>query len=238
MSEENQVKQALLAAWAEIDKAELSLADKLAAYERASRVIAPDILSAYDRMVARTAAGETLLGAPNVGDVLPDFLCPDAKGQLVSLASLLEDGPLVLSMNRGHWCPYCKLELRALAGAAGAVASCGAQIVSVVPETARFTQKIAADNSLPFLVLTDLDLSYALSLGLVTPPGQELQQLYAKAGIDLATFQNNPFWLLPLPATFVIGRDGRILARFVDPDFRRRMPIDEIVKALNASTPA
>jgi peroxiredoxin len=41
--------------------------------------------------------------------------------------------------------------------------------------------------------------------------------------------------MLPIPATFVLGRDGTILARFVDPDFRKRMEPADILKALRQS---
>jgi peroxiredoxin len=237
VNERNPTKEALQAAWTRIDAADMPLAEKLSAYERASRDIVPDILAAYDRMVARTAGGETLLGVPDAGEVMPDFLCPSEKGDLVSLSSLLDAGPVVISFNRGHWCPYCKLELRELAGVAGKLRDCGANVVAIVPETAQHSASLAAANALPFPVLTDLDLAYALALGLVTPIGEEMQQLYAKAGIDLPRYQGNEFWMLPSPATFVLDSDGRILARFVDADFRRRMAMDAILRALGQAVP-
>src|SRR5262249_41557206 len=39
-------------------------------------------------------------------------------------------------------------------------------------------------------------------------------------------------WVLPIPATFVIARDGTITARFIDPDFRKRVAIKDLLKAL------
>jgi peroxiredoxin len=41
--------------------------------------------------------------------------------------------------------------------------------------------------------------------------------------------------MLPIPATFVVGTDGRVTARFIDPDFRRRMSIEELIAALEAA---
>ena len=52
---------------------------------------------------------------PQVGEPMPEFALPDEKGRLVTLSSLLRSGPAVISVNRGHWCPYCKLDLRSLA---------------------------------------------------------------------------------------------------------------------------
>jgi peroxiredoxin len=48
----------------------------------------------------------------------------------------------------------------------------------------------------------------------------------------MAGFHGNDGWVLPMPATIVVGRDGVVKARFVDPDFRKRMEIDDLLAAL------
>ena len=50
--------------------------------------------------------------------------------------------------------------------------------------------------------------------------------------VDLPVYHGSNAWSLPIPATFVVGRDGRILARHVDPDFRHRMEPEAIVDTL------
>jgi len=69
-------------------------------------------------------------------------------------------------------------------------------------------------------VLTDIDLAYAFSLGLVFWVGDKIKEAYRQFGIDLERFQGQGGWLLPIPATLVIGKDGRVKASQVDPDFR------------------
>jgi peroxiredoxin len=81
-------------------------------------------------------------------------------------------------------------------------------------------------------VLTELDLAYTLSLGLVFGVGDKIKDAYLKFGIDLEQFQGNGGWLLPIPATLVVGSDGRIRARFVDPDFRHRMGMETVLGAV------
>ena len=81
-------------------------------------------------------------------------------------------------------------------------------------------------------MLTDLDLNYALSLGLVFWMSERITTAYRGFGIDLARFQGNNGWLLPIPATLVIGGDGLIRARFVDPDFRHRMRMEDVMRAI------
>ncbi|MGD0530880.1 MAG: hypothetical protein ABSA62_01020 [Methyloceanibacter sp.] len=56
--------------------------------------------------------------------------------------------------------------------------------------------------------------------------------MYKGFGIDLAEFQGNGGWLLPIPATLVVGGDGRVRERFVDPDFRHRMRMEDILQAV------
>jgi peroxiredoxin len=154
---------------------------------------------------------------------------------LVELSSLIAKGPLVISFNRGPWCDYCGLELHALARAYPEILAAGGEVVSIVPETGKYAARLRKVRNVPFRVLTDLDLAYALGLGLVFWVGEKIKQTYLGFGIDLARFQGNGGWFLPIPATLVVGRDGLVKARFVDPDFRQRMAIEDIVAAVSAS---
>jgi peroxiredoxin len=62
--------------------------------------------------------------------------------------------------------------------------------------------------------------------------GAELEQLMAAAGRDLPRYQGNEAWFLPIPATFVLASDGTVTARFIDPDYRRRMTVEDLLAAL------
>jgi peroxiredoxin len=59
-----------------------------------------------------------------------------------------------------------------------------------------------------------------------------MQEFMAKIGRMLPQYQGNDSWMLPIPATFVVGKDGRVKVRFVDPDYRKRMTIEEVIAAL------
>ena len=65
--------------------------------------------------------------------------------------------------------------------------------------------------------------------------GEELARELTALGRSLPDYQGNAAWMLPIPATFVVGRDGLVKARFVDPDFRRRMAVEELIAALQAA---
>ena len=206
------------------------LKNRLDTYSSYSRQLGPQINAAYDELIEKLGRLKNLGPAPDT--LMPDFDLPDQEGHLVSLSGLLEKGPLVLSFNRGHWCPWCRLELRAIAEINGEVEKRGAQVASIIPETAVYSAKLAKDNRLPFKILTDLDLGYTLSLGLMIWTGERIRTLYRQAGIDLALFHSNEGWFLPIPATFIIGSDGIVVAKMADPDFRKRMEPEKILAAL------
>ena len=83
-------------------------------------------------------------------------------------------------------------------------------------------------------VLTDLDNGYAMSLNLAFWVGEEMRNLMTAAGYIPGEAQGNDAWFLPLPATFVVGQDGRIKSRFIDPDYRKRMEIEDLIASLRA----
>ncbi len=198
------------------------------------RGLSPAFAEVIDRMIARLADNGVGVTAPRPGEPMPPFLLPDETGRLVSLSGLLEKGPVVMSFNRGHWCPYCRLHVDALARAEVEVASLGAQIVAISPETSAWAAQLKTYAKAPFHILSDLDGGYALELNLLFWVGDEAQGALAGAGVDLAQFHGNDTWMLPIPATFVVGADGVVLARFVDPDYRRRMEVEDLLDALRA----
>jgi peroxiredoxin len=213
------------------------LDQRLKLYLGESRALLPEMEATYDQLVARISDNiQTSNQVPAVGEVLPDFCLTDSEGKLVELAGLLDKGPLVISFNRGPWCDYCGLELHSLARAYPDIVAAGGEVVSIVPETAKYARNLQATRGVPFRVLTDMDLGYALSLGLAFWVGPKIMDMYRGFGIDLAQFQGNGGWFLPIPATLVVGRDGRVKARFVDPDFRHRMRTEDIVEAVRQAT--
>ena len=194
----------------------------------------PEFAAVVARMVARLEANNVGRNAPGVGEQMPDFVLPDEGGRMVRLESLLEQGPVVVSFHRGHWCPYCRLNADGLAGIAADVKRLGAQIVAISPETRPYGAELKAGAGAPFPVLADIDNGYALELNLLFWVGDEKREAMLALGVDIAPYQGNDTWMLPVPATFIVGRDGLVKSRYIDPDYRRRMELDDILAALAA----
>ena len=208
------------------------LADKLAAWAKQLPDTAPNFAREYSKLVDRLLAANAGSDAPEIGSVLPAFLLPDNEGHLVSSTDLLGAGPLVVSFNRGHWCSFCQLELLALAEIYPEVKRLGGELISIMPDRAESVRRLRETFDIPFRILTDLDNGYALTCGLMVSLGDTVRELYLDAGRDLAEFQGNDAWFVPIPATYVIRTDGRIHNRFIDPDFGHRMTPNDILESM------
>jgi peroxiredoxin len=162
------------------------------------------------------------------GDTAPDFELPDALGRPVRLADLRAKGPVIVSFYRGQWCPFCNLELRGLQRALGEVESAGATLVAISPNTPDVTMSTVEKLELEFPVLSDYDNLVAKQFNLVYEMIPENIEMYLDQDRDIGTLNGTGKWELPIPATYVIDRDGIIRYAFVDLNHRRRAEPSEI----------
>lgn len=209
------------------------LSAQLAAFEAMFRERLPAAGTAYQNLVERLTQSDVGRNAPAAGDAFPPFQLPDENGRLISSAELLAGGPMVVSFNRGNWCPFCWLELSALEDCLPAIIEGGGSVVSITPEIATFSRRLKRRLGLTFPVLSDLDNSYALSLGLAMALSDEVRANYVRAGIDLGLFQRSECWFLPLPATIVVDRRGVVRHAYVNADFRQRFEPGRIPEILS-----
>lgn len=228
-------KSTLADAFADICTSAAPLNERLSAYADRLRELNFPFAEAYDILIARVLSGEVGSNAPAVGDKMPDFILPGRDGGVVSLEDVTRRGPAVISFNRGHWCSFCKIELHTLAEHHDYIVAAGGELVSIIPERQQFATPLRKLTLDKFQILSDIDNGYALSLGLVMWIGEQLKTLMGGRGYHLDTYHGNDGWFIPVPATFVVNRDRTVIARYVDPDFRRRMEIDEILAALGAA---
>lgn len=212
-----------------------SVNERLASYANALKTINPDFADAVQRLIDRLQQSGSGENAPMPGDPMPPFALPDEAGRIVTLQSLLEKGPAIITFQRGHWCPFCRINLAAISQNLDAILSARGQIIAITPDRQEFSAAFKSDAAAHFPILTDIDNGYALSLNLAIWVGLELERMMADRGRSLPLYQGNNAWLLPIPATFVVATNGIIRRRFVDPDFRRRMDIDDLIDAVQSA---
>jgi len=196
----------------------------------AVRDLSAEFADAVDTFVTRLKLANAGATAPLPGEAMPNFLLPDEEGRLVGLSELLGFGPLVIAFHRGHWCPYCRLNAFALARIEPELAP--AKLVAITPELQKHARALKAEAGARFPILSDMDNSYALSLNLAIWVDDQMASLIDAAGWNIPTYNGASNWVLPIPATFVVGSDGVIVARDIDPDYRRRMDLDELRAAV------
>ena len=212
---------------------DVSLSEQLQSFAKNTRRERPEFAAAVDRLIDRLrryGAGDS---APKPGEPMPGFVLPDENGDRVSLDDLLDKGPVAITFHRGHWCPYCRININALAQAQKELAKGEGQIIGIMPDLQKFVAELKKQSNVPFPILSDMDNGYALSLNLTVWVGAELQRMLEDR-VNMPAFQGNSSWMLPIPATFVVGREGLIRARFIDPDYRKRMTITEMLAAMRS----
>jgi peroxiredoxin len=169
------------------------------------------------------------------GDVAPDFVLPDALGRPTGLGAALEMGPVVLTFYRGEWCPYCNLQLRSLQDALADMRALGASLMAVTPQSPDHSLSVTEKHHLEFTVLSDVDQSVIRAYRLQFAVAGELRDLHINVWHNDPRDKNADGSMnLPVPATFIIDRDGVIRARFVSVDWRVRMEPSDIIAALRA----
>lgn len=171
--------------------------------------------------------------ALTAGDTAPEFTLADADGNSVGSRALLARGPLITTFYRGVWCPFCNYDLQALEEIRPAIEERGASLVAISPQTPANSRKSQRDNKLGFPILSDAGTAVAAEFGLRFALPVDLIEVYRQFGNDLPKINDDPAWVLPMPARYVIGTDGVIAYAEVNPDYTRRPDPSDLLPVLD-----
>lgn len=209
------------------------LEDRKAEFLRAAD---PAVAQTYERGIEDVRVSGVLQSAKRVGDKAPNFTLRSAKGDSVTLSTLLAKGPVVLTWYRGGWCPYCNIQLRALQEYLPRFQAAGAALVALSPETPDNSLSTQEKNELRFDVLSDIGLTVADRYGVRYRLPQQVENSF-KPRLDLAQYNGDDSWNLPLSVTYVIDTQGTIRYAFLNADYRLRAEPSEILAALQSLQP-
>ena len=169
-----------------------------------------------------------------VGATAPEFALNDATGRLVRSKDLLALGPMVIKFFRGRWCPYCVTELEAWRDLYPALRERGALVVGISPQTQRQSDFTASQHAIPFPLLTDAGCAVAEQYRLVWTAPDYLRRYYRGILLNIPFVNGDESWRLPLPATYVLSPDGKVLYAEAHADFRVRPEPEDVLRALPA----
>ena len=153
--------QALDDAFRRIRELDLSIDEQFEVYTTLTRKERPEIAAAVDRLIERLRQHGVGDSAPRPGEPMPSFVLPDQNGEMVRLDDLLDAGPVAITFHRGHWCPYCRININALAQAQRELAE--GQIIGIMPDLQKFVAELKSQSNVPFPILRDVDNGYALA---------------------------------------------------------------------------
>ncbi len=172
---------------------------------------------------------------PGVGDLALDFELPNDYGDKVSLDQLLKDGPVILNFFRGNFCEYCQLHLKALQRSLNEFKRYHATLVGISPSLLT-VQSISPESvELTYSILSDVGNRVAALYGLKYSISEELVSVFEGFGINLNdNYRDESIeeTSLPIPATFVVNTDKRIVFAFHDMDYTKRAEPADIIASL------
>lgn len=198
-------------------------------------LVQPERLAISERAVEELFATDIEERILPVGATAPDFALKDSHGKLMRSANLLELGPLVVKFFRGRWCPYCMTELETWRDLYEQVRERGAFLVALGPQVERQSDFMVGQHGLPFPVLCDTGNKVAEQFGLVYALPETLREYYRSILVNIPFVNGDQSWRLPLPATYVIGQDRKVLFAEAHADFRVRPEPEEVLTAVVAA---
>ena len=167
-----------------------------------------------------------------VGDIAPEFTAKDQDGKNVSLKEALKKGPVVILFYRGQWCPYCNKQLSHFTDSLQMLTDKGATVLAITPETAENIKKTIEKTKTTFSVIEDGGMNIMKSYKVNFVVDEKTIARYKGYGIDFDKANGNNGANLPVPATYIIGKDGKVKYIFFNSDYRKRAFVKDIFENL------
>lgn len=167
-----------------------------------------------------------------VGDVAPNFKAVDNSGKPFSLKKELKKGDVVIIFYRGQWCPFCNKELSNMNDSLSLIMAKGATVVAVSPETEENVLKTVDKTKATYSVISDKDLSILKAYKVNFAVDAQTIEKYKKYKIDFSLANGSNGANLPVPATYIIGKNGKVKYVFFNPDYKVRASVKDILDNL------
>jgi peroxiredoxin len=200
--------------------------------ELIAKYVPPEIQAVHARVIADLKAAGITERVLTVGAKAPAFELKDHNGELVSSANLLTKGRLVMFFLRGRWDPFCCGQLEAMNQILPRIVEAGASLVAISPQTVGQSYFMADQHKPQFPLLSDAGNQLARQFGLVYRVPEDQQAIYRRAFVNLPLANGDETWELPIPATYILDRDGAVMYASANPDYMERPEPEEILANL------
>jgi len=164
-----------------------------------------------------------------INDKAPVFTAKDQNGKKVSLKNELRNGAVVVVFYRGQWCLYCNRQLKALQDSLSFIKEKGATLIAVSPEKPDNISKTIEKTKAAYPVLFDDSLKIMKSYDVAYRVDSTTIEKYKQFGINFYDVNGSNGATLPVPAVYIINKEGIIIFKHFDPDYRKRVSVQEIL---------
>ena len=200
--------------------------------ELIAKYVPPETQAIHARAVAQLKEKHFAANILPVGAKAPRFDLPDHDGRIVRSSDLLAKGTLVLCFIRGRWCSFCVGQMEAMNLVLPQIEQAGATLVAVSPQTVKQAFFMHDQHKLRFPLLSDADNQVARKFGLTYRVPDAQEAVYRKAFVNLPFTNGDDSWELPIPATYIVDREGTIRYASANEDYTERPEPDDLVRAL------
>ena len=192
----------------------------------------PHLVDAARRSIQALAGTSLVAKAVKAGDTAPLFGLRCRCGDFINLPDLLNRGPVVVSFLWGDWCPFCVLELKALAAVHPEIERLGATLIVLSPQVRAKSSAAAKRGGPPFPVLQDPGCKVAARYRIAFTLPEQFRAAYLALGHPNPAKTGSKGWALPVPAIYVLDSTGLIVLSYLDADYTTRLEPTEIIVAL------
>jgi len=197
-----------------------------------ARYVPPETQAVHVRVIADLKGKHLAGGTLAAGSKAPAFELPDHNGKIVSSADQLNRGRLVVCFFRGRWCPFCVGQLEAMNLILPQIEQAGGSLLAVSPQTVQQSFFMVDQHKLRFPLLSDTGNKVARQFGLVYRVPDDQEAIYRRAFVNLPFANGDESWELPIPATFILERDGTVVYASANEDYTERPEPSEILHRL------
>lgn len=202
----------------------MSLKDELGTFAKQMSQNAPqEVLETMGAEIGKLAQSGIIDTALKVGDKAPEFELKDSNGNTVCLSNLTQKGNVVISFNRGNWCPFCNIEFKHLQNALDEIKRAGANLVVISPQLPEKSSEVKSQNGLDYPILFDKGNQIAKQFGISFSLPESLRPIHKAFEMDIPAHNGDESFGLPIPATYVVNGNNEIVFTSVNPNWMERV---------------
>ncbi len=211
----------------------MNLKEELGAFAQQMSENAPQaVLETMGAEIGKLAESGIMNTALKVGDNVPKFELNDSNGNSVHLSDLTQKGNVVISFNRGNWCPFYNIELKHLQNSMAQTNNAGANLIAISPQLPEKSAEIRTQNGLDYPILFDKGNKVANQFGIAFSLAEPLRPIHKAFNMDIPAHNGDESFGLPIPATYVVNKNNEVVFASVNPNWMERAETNEYLAML------